>query len=179
MKRLLMIFSLVLGLSTAALTAQASAYQFTGQPLTIKHAGTHLTVNGYELLTSPTPAYDTNDTHEMEQYLIVHAVISLASSSRDEMNVYSSEYSLFSGPNNKDILGKSDHIGKLLKTHRSLLTTERSQLSIKNGHSRKIDFGFTVYPGNEYVLDADIGFDSHHDYVKLNQVKTTNGVTAD
>lgn len=180
MKRLMIFFSLIGTFMLTTVTAQAQrSYQFTGQPLTLKSSGTHVTITGYELLKSPHPAYDSADTNELEQYLIVHATVSLTSSIEDEHSIDSDEYELFSGPNSEDILSKSDHISKLLKADHHLLTMDSNGIDVKNGHSRKVDIGFTVYPDNEYILDVDIGFSGHDKYVQLNQIKSSNGVTAE
>lgn len=180
MKQLMIVFSLIVTFTVSSITAQAQrSYQFTGQPLTLKSSGTHVTITGFELLKSPHPAYDSADTNEQEQYLIVHATVSLTSSIEDEHSIDSDEYELFSGPNSEDILSKSDHIGKLLKADHALLTMDSNGIDVKNGQSRKVDLGFTVYPDNEYILDADIGFSGHDKYVQLNKIESKNGVTAE
>lgn len=180
MRKLLILLSLIIAFMASSVAAQADrSYQFTGQPLTLKASGTHVTINSYELLKSPRPAYDTADTNEQERYLIIHATVSLTSSIDDEHSVDSDEYDLFSGPNSEDLLSKSDHISKLLKADHHLLTMDSNGIDVKNGQFRKIDLGFTVYPGNEYILDADIGFSGHHNYVQLNNIKSSNGVVAE
>ncbi|MCH5463159.1 hypothetical protein HC026_11675 [Lactobacillus sp. LC28-10] len=180
MRRLIIVLSLIGTFMASSITAHADrSYQFTGQPLTLKASGTHLTITSYELLKSPLPAFDTADTNELERYLIVHVTVSLMSSIEDEHSVDSDEYELFSGPNSKDILSKSDHISKLLKSDHYLLTMDGDDRKVKNGHSIKIDLGFTVYPDDEYILDTNIGFTGHHNYVHLNQIKSSNGVTAE
>jgi len=180
MKQLMIILSLIVTFMFTSVTAQAQrSYQFTGQPLTLKSSGTHLTITGYELLKSPQPAYDSADTNELEQYLIIHATVSLTSSIDGDHDISTDEYELFSGPNSEDILSKSDHIGKLLKADHHLLTMDSNNVNVKNGHSRKVDLGFTVYPDNVYILDADIGYSGHDKYVQLNSIKSSNGVTAE
>ncbi|MFD1319285.1 hypothetical protein [Loigolactobacillus zhaoyuanensis] len=173
---LLSLIFIFLGLVSPSNAAQTQT--FKGQPIELKSAGTHYHVLGYDILSDPQPRFAYDDDQEVERYLVVHMQVSRGAQQEYADFVDTYLFKLWNGPNSVYVSNAKINTKKYPQISNNLATlAAKDSAKIKPGKTRNFDVLFVVDPNNSLKLMFDN--DTSKQYVWLQQIKSSNGITAD